>query len=95
MEGLILNATDPQYNRWVDRQQTPCFYAPDNTGAEWPVFEVWFWHSKVKRWFCMATVQDQDQIRHGVVYFWPGDVDGLRRSIQMIGSVPQLPAKAG
>jgi hypothetical protein len=82
---LIVNVKDPQYDRWVDREQAPCFYTDDGTA----VFEVWFWHCLLQRWFCMSTVWPPEQVAAGVVFFWPGDIAGLRRT--MLG----LEAQAG
>jgi hypothetical protein len=46
-----------------------------------PVFEAWFWHRLLRRWFCMSTVHHPALIQQGVVFFQPGDLDGLKRSM--------------
>lgn len=76
--GLLVNVVDAKHDRYVDRDQVPCFYVDDGT----PVFEVWFWHCILKRWFCMSTVSDPKKIAQGVVYFWPGDIEGLKRTME-------------
>ena len=40
-----------------------------------PVFEVWFWHQGLQRWFVMATQADPLRVTAGVVYFMPTAVD--------------------
>jgi hypothetical protein len=77
MEGLIVNTSNAAHNRWEDRDQQPCFYLDDGT----PVFEVWYWHKMLKRWFCMCPVYNQTLIDQGVVFFYPGDVAGLRTAM--------------
>lgn len=81
----------PELDQLVDRPgQVPCFYVPDVRGHERvPVYEVWLWHRELKRWFCMSTRPDPALERHGVVYFWPGDVAGLYRQIRALGGVPR------
>ena len=92
MFGWILNVQDPSHDQLVERDQLPCFYVKEpRHGTDIPVFEVWFWHREVKRWFCMATKQDPLMVQHGVVYFWPGDIEGLKRRIKLIGGVPRNP----
>lgn len=82
MEGLIVNTANDDYTRFEDRMQQPCFYAgPDET----PVFEVWFWHRGINRWFVMSAQSDPAMVRHGVVYFHPNDIDGLKRTVKAMG----------
>jgi hypothetical protein len=85
MQGWIVNAADSRYDQEVDREQEPCFYLEDGT----PIFEVWFWHAQLGIWFCMAAIEDPAAVAQGVVYFRPGDVDGLR------GRMLSLESQAG
>lgn len=74
MEGLILNYHDdrlppgsPWRTRLETRRQPPVFeLAPDS----FPVYEVWFWHDELNRWFCMSRCYDADLARAGVVFFY-------------------------
>lgn len=77
VRGMIVNTADEQRDCWEDRDQVPCFYLDDGT----PIFEVWFWHRGLRRWFCMSTVPNDDMIAQGVVYFWPGDIVGLKSAM--------------
>lgn len=73
--GLICNVVDERFDRWEDRQQEPCFHLEDGT----PVFEVWYWHKSLRRWFCMTQHPSPELIAQGVVCFRPAEVpDGLR-----------------
>ena len=74
---MIVNVADASQDRWVDSTQTPCFYLGDGTA----VFEVWFWHRKISRWFVMTTADAQAFVKQGVVAFWPGDIAGLKKAI--------------
>ncbi len=85
MFGWVINTEDREQNALVNREQQPCFYITNEHGNEEPIFEVWFWHRLMRRWFCMSTAQDPVMIKHGVVYFWPGDIAGLKRSIVSLG----------
>lgn len=80
-QGLICNVADAAHDRMENRDQEPCFVLDDGT----PVFEVWFWHEQLKRWFCMSTVTDPRLIAQGVVFFAPADVpDGLREKMRYL-----------
>lgn len=85
--GLIVNVADPRHDRLEERTQVPCFYVdepstlfPGKTYSV-PVYEVWFWHRALKRWFVMSTQGDPAMQAQGVVYFRPNDTTALRRSI--------------
>ena len=81
MRGLIINVSDSTYDQWVERDQPPAFTLEDGT----PIFEVWFYHWKLKRWFVMAYIFDQRLIDQGVVYFRPGDIEYLKRRMYELG----------
>lgn len=69
--GLVVNVADPQHDRWVTRdvmREPPVYRLKDGT----PVFEVWFWHDRLRRWFVMSNVANQQMQQQGVVYFRPG-----------------------
>lgn len=74
--GLICNAADARWDRWEDRSHDPCFTLKDGT----PVFEVWFWHTQLLRWFCMT--HNPDPCPDNAIRFKPGDPTRLR--VQMI-----------
>jgi len=76
--GLICNVADARWDRWEDRTQEPCFILDDGI----PVYEVWFWHTLLKRWFCMTNNPDPSLYAQGVVCFCPADVpDRLREQM--------------
>lgn len=51
----------------------------------YPVFEVWFWHHLLGRWFCMTNEPNPQLIAQGVVCFRPADVpDRLREQMQYL-----------
>jgi hypothetical protein len=51
MLGWILNATTPEESLLLDRvDQQPLYYSE---GV--PVFEVWFWHRELRKWFVMIA----------------------------------------
>lgn len=80
MLGWVINVADQRRSELVERQQTPCFYVKDGA-QETPVWEVWFWHGGLQRWFVMSTVMDINMVKAGVSYFWPGDTAALRAAI--------------
>lgn len=64
------------------RRQPPLFYVDDE-----PVYEVWFWHGELSRWFVMSTTYDAGLFRQGVVYF--DSVDSLKAWIRALGGRPR------
>lgn len=78
--GLICNVADSTQDRWEERDQEPCFEVNGH-----PVWEVWFWHPLLRRWFCMSHEHDPRMIFQGVVYFRPGEVpDQLRERLEYL-----------
>lgn len=70
-EGLILNTSSKDHDQWVTRDvgaYPPAFRLDDGT----PIFEVWFWHDTLRRWFVMSNYSDPRMTAQGVVYFRPG-----------------------
>lgn len=57
----------PPGSAWRTREearlQIPVFWLDDGH----PVYEVWFWHATVRRWFCMSHAGPA--IHQGVGYF--------------------------
>ena len=87
MRGWIINlhSTDPAQTREEERDQEPAIYLP---GSGEPVFEVWFWHAQLARWFVMSKRADPLMQAKGVVYFDPDEVaDSLRERIRSLGGV--------
>ena len=85
MRGWIINlhSEDPSATREEDHDQEPVIYLPE-TGE--PVFEVWFWHSTIERWFVMSMNVDAEMMRQGVVYFHPDEIpDSLRAKMAGLG----------
>lgn len=81
MRGLVINPHCPDWPMDVERNQLPIFYL--STGE--PVFEVWFWHATLKRWFVMSTTRDLNMESQGVVYFHPRESpDGLRERVHAL-----------
>jgi hypothetical protein len=80
-KGLIVNVSDSRYDCEVERVQPPVLTLEDGT----PVFEVWFYHWVLKRWFVMSYIYDQRMIAQGIVYFQPGNVEGLKRTMYSMG----------
>ena len=73
MIGLILNIEDdrlapdsPIRTREEDRHQIPVFVLEDG----YPVFEVWFWHADLARWFIMTRVYSEALAGAGAVLFF-------------------------
>lgn len=73
MEGLVLNVHDdrlpdgsPWRTRFEVRHQPPAFVLDDG----FPVYEVWFWHEELRRWFVMSRVYDARLAAAGVVFFY-------------------------
>jgi len=73
MVGLILNVEDdrlapdsPMRTREEDRQQPPVFLLEDG----YPVFEVWYWHADLGRWFVMTRTYRPELVEHGAVLFF-------------------------
>jgi len=79
--GLIINVSNSAYDMWVERDQPPAFVLEDGI----PVFEVWFYHKTLHRWFVMSYIFDQRMIDQGVVYFRPGEIDSLKRQVYELG----------
>lgn len=76
MDGLILNWNDdrlppdsPWRTRYESRRQPPVFELDDG----FPVYEVWFWHDELRRWFVMSRVYDAQLAAAGVVIFFGVD----------------------
>jgi len=69
MLGWIIGLWDEylpaSLTRQVERKQPPLFFL---RGTE-PVFEVWFWHIELGRWFVMSKTFDIALKAQGVVYF--------------------------
>jgi len=85
VEGWIINLWDDSQTREVTREQPPVIYLPD--GGE-PVFEVWFWHAQVFRWFVMSRSFNVNYQRGGVIYFDPsrdGWKNRLREVVRSLG----------
>lgn len=72
MLGLILNVSDDllppgsPFRTHEERRHQPALFVLDDG---FPVFEVWFWHERLERWFCMSHSYDLERHRQGVVYF--------------------------
>ena len=82
-EGLIVNVEDSRQDRFEYRDQQECFTV-DGT----PVWEVWFWHKTLRRWFVMTCKPDPRLMSQGVVCFTPGEVpDTLRARLQTMGAL--------
>jgi hypothetical protein len=72
LTGWIINlVSDDPPTEQVIRSQQPCMHLENGQ----PVFEVWFWHQGLSRWFVMATQSDPARVQYGVVYFMPTAVD--------------------
>ena len=41
------------------------------------IYDVWYWHTLLRRWFCMSCYHNPQMIAQGVVYFWPYDEPGF------------------
>lgn len=77
-QGWIFNTSNDAHDRLVARDVTrypPAFRLDDGT----PVFEVWFWHARVGRWFVMSNYSEPQMIEQGVIYFKPGDAKLVAR----------------
>ncbi len=48
--GLVINLHDANEMREEDRIQEPVLHLPDGS----PVFEVWYWHEPMHRWFVLT-----------------------------------------
>jgi len=71
----------PDFFRIEERAQLPVFYL--DTGEA--VFEVWFWHYPLRKWFCMSAWADPQMVAHGVIYFHPSEVpDVFRQRLEEI-----------
>ena len=84
MLGMILNVSDPDQTRDEVRHQEPIFTLEDG----YPVFEAWYWHPELGRWFVMAKAYDPRMASAGVVYF--STVEELKQQIRMLGGVPRV-----
>lgn len=49
------------------RHQTPVFVL-EPEGC--PVYEVWYWHDELRRWFVMSRVYNAQLAATGVVFFY-------------------------
>lgn len=81
---MILNVSDPAQTREEVRHHEPAFTLADG----FPVFEAWFWHSDLNRWFVMSKAFDPRMAGAGVVYF--ATLEELRQKIRMLGGVPRV-----
>lgn len=79
--GLIINVSKPNHDTWVERNQPPALVLEDGT----PIFEVWFYHWTLHRWFVMSYIFDQSMIDQGVVYFRPGNIPALKQAMYELG----------
>jgi hypothetical protein len=82
MNGWIVNLWDPWLSapqtRQEMRMQPPLFYLDED-----PVFEVWFWHSELNRWFVMSASYNATLQSQGVVYFCT--IDDLLHAVELLG----------
>lgn len=78
--GWIINVSREDGTHEVERDHAPAIVLDDGS----LVFEVWFWHQTLRRYFCMTGgPHDVSRIAQGVVYFHPTDVPNvLRERIQ-------------
>lgn len=78
--GWIINVSRADADHEVERNHEPAIVLDDGT----LVFEVWFWHQDLRRYFCMTKgPADARMIAQGVVYFHPDEVpDALRTRIE-------------
>lgn len=49
------------------------------------VFEVWYWHQELRRWFVMAPAPDPNMRAQGVIYYHPDQVQRLPRVLVQLG----------
>jgi hypothetical protein len=72
MQGWIFNLDlrEPAYNRIEERDQQPIFYNAETEA----VFEVWFFHRPLQRWFVMSAEANPQLEAQGVVFFHPSEV---------------------
>lgn len=73
MRGLVLNFDNdrlpedhPLRTREEERSQLPAFHLEDG----YPIFEVWFWHDDLERWFVMSREVNARLASTGVIYFF-------------------------
>jgi hypothetical protein len=73
-QGLILNYHDdrlppdsPWRTRHEVRHQPPVFVLEDDG---YPVYEVWYWHDELSRWFVMSRVYNARLAAMGVIFFF-------------------------
>ena len=77
-QGWIFNTSDEAHDRLVERDTSrypPAFRLDDGT----PIFEVWFWHGRIGRWFVMSNYSDPQLVNQGVIYFQPGNAKIVAR----------------
>lgn len=79
--GWIVNLSRDDCTREVEREHEPVCDTDDG-----PVFEVWFWHERTRRWFVLSRgPQDARALARGVVYIHPDDVpDALRARFDVV-----------
>jgi hypothetical protein len=70
MKGWIINLYSLAETREVERFQAPVFFTAQGEA----VFEVWFWHALLERWFVMSTESDAELEQQGAVFFHPREV---------------------
>lgn len=76
-KGLVINVANPEGDREVERSQEPCVVLDDGT----PVFEVWYWHCDLKRWFVM-TNEPGDPSLIGTIAFRPSQIPALPKMFE-------------
>ena len=80
-KGWIINLSRPDENKEVERDQPPAITLDDGD----VVFEVWFWHSLLRRWFVMSYSPIPALVAQGVVFFAPDEVpERLKARMQLI-----------
>lgn len=50
--------------RQEEREQPPVIWLDGD-----PVFEVWFWHSRLRRWFVLSKSYNTHLQLNGVIFF--------------------------
>jgi hypothetical protein len=65
-EGLSINLRDRGHTRRVFRSGPACF---ELNGL--PVFEVWHWHRRSRRWVIMGHGLPPDLTAQGIAHFQP------------------------
>ncbi len=82
--GWVINLDRSEETRQEVRAQPPVFFLDDGE----PVYEVWFWHPLLKRWFVMSLAPVLALEAQGVVYFHPNEVpEALRERVEALERV--------